>query len=54
MEVTGGSCRFGLWYVHVWSDGTTIHRVRFAKTGLGGDVPAPVQQYCAGRPVDLT
>ena len=54
MEVTGGSCRLGLWYVHVWSDGRTVHRVRFAKTGIDGDVPEPVRQYCAGRPVDLT
>lgn len=54
MEVTGGSCRLGLWHVHVWHDGKTIHRVRFAKTGIDGDVPAPVRQYCAGRPVDLT
>jgi methylated-DNA-[protein]-cysteine S-methyltransferase len=28
--------------------------VRFATTGLGGDVPEPIRQYCAGRPVDLT
>jgi methylated-DNA-[protein]-cysteine S-methyltransferase len=54
MEVTGGSCRLGLWYVHVWSDGSTIHRVLFATTGLEGDVPALIRHYCAGRPVDLT
>ena len=54
MEVTGGSCRLGLWHVHVWSDGETIHRVRFARTGIDGDVPEPIRQYCAGRPVDLT
>jgi methylated-DNA-[protein]-cysteine S-methyltransferase len=54
MEVTGGSCRLGLWYVHVWSDGTTIHRIRFSTTGIDGDVPEPVRRYCAGHPVDLT
>jgi methylated-DNA-[protein]-cysteine S-methyltransferase len=54
MEVTGGSCRLGLWFVHVWHDGTTIHRVRFAKTGISGNVPEPIRQYCAGRAVDLT
>jgi methylated-DNA-[protein]-cysteine S-methyltransferase len=54
MEVTGGSCRLGLWHVHVWHDGTTIHRVRFATTGIAGDVPDPIRQYCAGRPVDLS
>lgn len=53
MEVTGGSCRLGLWFVHVWGDGTTIHRVRFSKTGIDGDVPEGIRQYCAGRPVDL-
>ncbi|MCK9581318.1 MAG: MGMT family protein [Methanoregula sp.] len=54
MEVKGGSCRLGLWYVHVWSDGTTIHRIRFSKTGIEGNVPEQVRQYCAGQPVDLT
>jgi methylated-DNA-[protein]-cysteine S-methyltransferase len=53
MEVTGGSCRFGLRYVHVWHSGSTIHRVRFATTALDGDVPEPFRHYCAGRRVDL-
>ena len=54
MEVTGGSCRLGLWYVHVWWSGDTIHRVRFAPTGIPGPVPALIQKYCAGHPVDLS
>jgi methylated-DNA-[protein]-cysteine S-methyltransferase len=54
MAIVGGSCRFGLWYVHVWWDADVVHRVRFAETGIPGTVPAPVLQYCAGRPVDLT
>jgi methylated-DNA-[protein]-cysteine S-methyltransferase len=54
MEVKGGSCRLGLWYVQVWHDGQTVHRVRFTTTGINGDVPERIRQYCAGRPVDLT
>ena len=54
MEVTGGSCRLGLWFVHVWSDGRKIHRVRFSTTGIDGDVPEPFRKYCAGHYVDLT
>jgi len=54
MEVTGGSCRLGLWHVHVWWAGNTVHRVRFSTTGISGPVPAPIQQYCAGRLSDLS
>jgi methylated-DNA-[protein]-cysteine S-methyltransferase len=54
MEVKGGSCRLGLWFVHVWSDGRMVHRVRFSTTGIDGDVPEPFRRYCAGHPVDLT
>ncbi len=54
MEVTGGSCRLGLWYVHVWWSGDRIYRVRFASTGIPGPVPASVRKYCAGHPVDLS
>jgi methylated-DNA-[protein]-cysteine S-methyltransferase len=54
MEVKGGSCRLGLWFVHVWHDGKTIHRVRFSTTGIDGEVPEPFRQYCAGRNADLT
>jgi methylated-DNA-[protein]-cysteine S-methyltransferase len=54
MEVMSGSCRFGLWFVHVRWSGTTIHRVRFSTTGIPGDVPVPVRQFCAGQAVDLS
>jgi methylated-DNA-[protein]-cysteine S-methyltransferase len=54
MEVTGGSCRFGLWFVHVWWSGSQIHRVRFATTGIDGPVPPLIRQYCAGKHVDLS
>ena len=53
MEVSGGSCRLGLWHVHVWWDGVAVHRVRFAKTGISGSVPAEIRKYCAGQVVDL-
>jgi len=54
MEVIGGSCRLGLWHVHVWWSDDTIHRVRFATTGIPGPVPVLIQKYCAGHPVDLS
>jgi len=53
MEITGGSCRFGLWHVHVWWNKSSIHRVRFAKTGIPGDVPDLIRQYCSGKVVSL-
>jgi methylated-DNA-[protein]-cysteine S-methyltransferase len=51
MEIIGGSCRFGLWFVHVWWNGTAVHQVRFATTGIPGDVPSLIRQYCAGQVV---
>ncbi len=54
MEVVEGSCRFGLWFVRVAWSGKTIHQLRFATTGIEGDVPALIRQYCAGHPVDLS
>jgi methylated-DNA-[protein]-cysteine S-methyltransferase len=53
MEIIGGSCRLGLWYVHVWWTRSTIHRVRFAKTGIQGEVPDLIRQYCSGKAVSL-
>ena len=51
MEIIGGSCRFGLWFVHVrWND-TTIYEVRFSATGIPGNVPGLIRQYCAGQVV---
>ncbi|MGB9175944.1 MAG: MGMT family protein [Methanoregula sp.] len=52
--MSSGSCRLGLWFVHVYRDGSTVHRVRFATTGIPGDVPDAIRQFCAGRPVDLS
>ena len=53
MEMRSGSCRLGLWYVHVEWSGDTIHRIRFATTGIPGEVPDAIRQFCAGRPVNL-
>jgi len=51
MEIISGSCRFGLWFVCVqWSD-PTIYEVRFATTGIPGNVPDLIRQYCAGQVV---
>ncbi len=54
MEIVGGSCRFGLWFVHVWWNDIAVHRVRFARTGMPGRVPDLVRQYCAGQVVNLS
>ena len=43
-----GSCRLGLWFVHVWWSGDCIHRVIFSKTGIPGDVPRAFRRYCSG------
>jgi methylated-DNA-[protein]-cysteine S-methyltransferase len=54
MEIIGGSCRFGLWFVRVWWKGTTVHRVRFATTGIEGEVPDMIRKFCAGQVVSLS
>ena len=54
MEIIGGSCRLGLWFVHVWWNDTAVYQVRFATTGLPGRVPEPIRQYCSGRVVNLS
>ncbi len=53
MAILTGSCRFGLWHVHVtWQD-DLVYRVRFARDGIDGPVPEEILRYCAGRPADL-
>lgn len=52
--MSSGSCRLGLWYVHMEWSGSTVYRVRFATTGIPGDVPDAIRQFCAGRPADLS
>ena len=54
MEVISGSCRLGLWFVQVTLSGTDIHRVRFAMTGIPGEVPGMIRKFCAGQMVALT
>ena len=44
-----GSCRFGLWFVHVWWAGEVIFHVVFSKSPLAGSVPPPFIRYCAGK-----
>ena len=52
MEILGGSCRLGLWFVHVWWNDETVHQIRFARTGIPGRVPELIRRYCAGRMVN--
>ena len=54
MAVTSGPCRFGLRFVRVEWSSDTVYRVQFAPAGIPGDVPGPIRQFCAGRPVDLS
>ncbi len=54
MEVIEGSCRFGLWFVNVSWNEAFVYRVRFSTTGTDGPVPAPIREYCAGRPADFS
>lgn len=54
MEMTRGSCRLGLWHVQVDWSGNMVYRVRFAKTGISGEVPGPIRKFCAGHSVDLS
>lgn len=54
MEITEGSARFGLWFVHVLWHGTTVYRVRFSRNPISGPVPVLISRYLAGQPVDLT
>jgi methylated-DNA-[protein]-cysteine S-methyltransferase len=54
MEMKSGSCRLGLWHVHVEWSGSTVHHVRFATTGIPGNVPELIRKFCAGQRVDLT
>ncbi|AGB03164.1 methylated-DNA--[protein]-cysteine S-methyltransferase [Methanoregula formicica] len=53
METMSGSCRLGLWHVHVYWNGDIVSRIRFSRTGIEGSVPLLIRQYCAGKPIDL-
>lgn len=49
MEVLSGSCRFGLWFVHVWWSGNTVFQVVFSKFPLVGAVPPELVRFCGGK-----
>jgi methylated-DNA-[protein]-cysteine S-methyltransferase len=53
MEITEGSARFGLWFVHVRWRGVVVYQVRFSRTAISGPVPDLIKRYLAGQPVDL-
>jgi len=53
MEVSEGSCRLGLWYVNVIWDGNIVHRVRFQRTGIPGQVPDVITRFLAGKTLTL-
>lgn len=54
MAISAGSCRFGLWFVHVHWSGPVVQQVRFATTAIDGPVPLLIRKYCAGQQVDLS
>lgn len=53
MEVREGSCRLGLWYVHVTWDEHIVHQVRFHRTGIPGSVPEQITRFLAGKTTNL-
>ncbi len=53
MEMRSGSCRFGLWFVHVWWTGERINRVIFSSSPIEGTVPAVFSQYLGGLRADF-
>ena len=54
MAIVTGSCRFGLWHIHVAWEDDLVYRVRFAHTGIEGPVPEAILLYCSGRRGDLS
>lgn len=54
MEIKSGSCRLGLWHVHVYWVGSTVHQIRFSTTGIAGEVPNEIKLFCAGRKADIS
>lgn len=53
MEVMEGSCRFGLWFVHIRWSGNRVYQVRFSETPLPGPVPVPLRKFLSGKARDL-
>ena len=54
MEVNSGSCRLGLWFVHVWWSGNTVFQVRFSRHPLAGYAPGQFIRYCSGKREDFS
>lgn len=54
MEMNEGSCRLGLWHVHVYWENSTIHRVRFHRSGIPGSVPSDITRFISGKTDNLS
>jgi methylated-DNA-[protein]-cysteine S-methyltransferase len=53
MAVMEGSCRFGLWFVHIRWSGNQVYQVRFSPAPLPGPVPVPLRRFLSGKARDL-
>ena len=53
MEMSEGSCRFGLWHVHVYWSGHMLHRVRFSHYPCPGRAPVQFTRFLAGQGFSL-
>ncbi len=51
--MNSGSCRFGLWFLHVYWNADIVFRTRFSRSPLPGPVPLEVSRYFAGTITDL-
>lgn len=49
MRMQTGSCTFGLWRLTVSWEGSTVHQVRFGRTGPAGPVPIAFTKFLAGK-----
>ena len=52
--MNSGSCRFGLWYLHVYWGSTLVFRSRFSRVPLPGPVPREVTRFLSGMATDLS
>ena len=54
MAMNSGSCKFGLWFLHVYWSEEIVFRTRFSLSPLPGPVPHEVTRYFAGTSTDLS
>jgi len=54
MALRRGTCRFGLWFVHIDWDEKVVYRVRFLKTGQESEVPISLHLFLDGRITEIT